>query len=231
MESFLLYTDCIEHISLLNMEQRGVLLTAILCFASGAELPEMDTAVKITYSFIRSQIERDRKKYIETTEKRSLAGKAGAKAKYSKRKQDVANDSKDKQTIANDSKGKQYEPVPEPVPVPEPIPEPDTESALRSKECKGKTRRSAFTPPTVDEVQEYCLQRGNAVDAERFVDHYTANGWMRGKTKIKDWKACVRTWEKQEAEFGGKPMGVSPRGASAHGSNPFFEIGREEGLF
>ena len=34
------------------------------------------------------------------------------------------------------------------------------------------------------------------MDAQNFVDHYIANGWMRGKAKIKDWKACVRTWEK-----------------------------------
>ena len=36
----------------------------------------------------------------------------------------------------------------------------------------------------------------NFVDPQNFIDHYTANGWLRGKTKIKDWKACVRTWEK-----------------------------------
>jgi len=57
-----------------------------------------------------------------------------------------------------------------------------------------KTTR--FKPPTVEEVAAYCLERGNHVDAQRFVDYYTANGWMRGKTKIKDWRACVRTWER-----------------------------------
>lgn len=59
-----------------------------------------------------------------------------------------------------------------------------------------KTTR--FTPPTVEEVTEYCRERGNNVDAQRFVDHYEANGWMRGKSKIRDWKACVRTWEKHD---------------------------------
>lgn len=53
-----------------------------------------------------------------------------------------------------------------------------------------------FTPPTLAEVDEYCKSRGNSVDPQRFLDHYEANGWMRGKTKIKDWRACVRTWEK-----------------------------------
>lgn len=57
-------------------------------------------------------------------------------------------------------------------------------------------KSKAFKPPTVEEVWQYCNERCNNVDAQEFVDHYTANNWFRGKTKIKDWKACVRTWEK-----------------------------------
>ena len=52
-----------------------------------------------------------------------------------------------------------------------------------------------FTPPSVDEVSDYCNQRNNLVDAETFIDFYQAKGWMVGKNKMKDWKACVRTWE------------------------------------
>lgn len=60
--------------------------------------------------------------------------------------------------------------------------------------------RSRFTPPTVEEVRAYCQERSNGIDPERFVDFYQSNGWMRGKTKIKDWKACVRTWEKNNQQ-------------------------------
>lgn len=59
---------------------------------------------------------------------------------------------------------------------------------------------SHFTPPTVEEVQEYCFERGNAVDAQSFVDFYTSKGWYVGKTKMKDWKASVRTWEKNQRQ-------------------------------
>ena len=55
-----------------------------------------------------------------------------------------------------------------------------------------------FIPPTLEEVTNYCKERNNSIDPQQFIDHYTANGWFRGKTKIKDWKACVRTWEKNE---------------------------------
>ena len=61
-----------------------------------------------------------------------------------------------------------------------------------------KTPRKRFIPPTVDQVREYCLERGNYVDPQRFVDYYSSNGWMVGKNKMKDWKAAVRTWEQKD---------------------------------
>ena len=60
----------------------------------------------------------------------------------------------------------------------------------------GKPKRRNFIPPTTDQVKEYCLERKNNVDSQRFIDHYSSNGWMVGKNKMKDWKASVRTWEK-----------------------------------
>lgn len=53
-----------------------------------------------------------------------------------------------------------------------------------------------FSPPTLTEVIDYCFERGNSVDAEKFYDFYESKGWMVGKNKMKDWKAAVRTWEK-----------------------------------
>lgn len=55
-----------------------------------------------------------------------------------------------------------------------------------------------FKPPAVEEVQAYCKERKNNVDAQRFVDFYEAKGWMLGKNKMKDWKAAVRTWERND---------------------------------
>lgn len=57
-------------------------------------------------------------------------------------------------------------------------------------------KRKRFTPPTLEEVQAYCYERNNGVDAQRFIDYYTSNGWQVGKNKMKDWKAAVRTWER-----------------------------------
>lgn len=59
-----------------------------------------------------------------------------------------------------------------------------------------KPTRTRFIPPKIEEVQAYCKERNNNVDAERFIDYYTSNGWMVGKNKMKDWKSAVRTWER-----------------------------------
>lgn len=54
-----------------------------------------------------------------------------------------------------------------------------------------------FTPPTVEEVEEYCVERSNGIDVQAFIDFYESKGWMIGKNKMKDWKAAVRTWERK----------------------------------
>lgn len=59
--------------------------------------------------------------------------------------------------------------------------------------------RTRFTPPSMEEVKAYCEERGNRIDPQVFIDYYTANGWVMGAGRpIKDWKACVRTWERRE---------------------------------
>ena len=44
----------------------------------------------------------------------------------------------------------------------------------------------------------YCQERGNSVNAQRFVDFYAAKGWKIGQNPMKDWKAAVRTWEQRD---------------------------------
>lgn len=61
-------------------------------------------------------------------------------------------------------------------------------------------KSTKFIPPTVEEVRAYCRERNNTVDAETFVDFYIGKGWMVGKNKMKDWKAAVRTWEKNRKQ-------------------------------
>lgn len=64
------------------------------------------------------------------------------------------------------------------------------------KNVKKESASKKFQKPLISEIQEYCSERKNGIDPERFFDHYEARDWMLGKQKMKNWKACVRTWER-----------------------------------
>ena len=53
-----------------------------------------------------------------------------------------------------------------------------------------------FVKPTIEEVEAYCRERNNNVDAQRWYDFYESKGWKVGKNPMKDWKASIRTWER-----------------------------------
>ena len=92
----------------------------------------------------------------------------------------------------------QYEPQYEPQIEPQYEPINKHKQKLNKEVPKGTKK---FVPPSVIEVADYCVERRNGINAQSFVDYYTANGWTQGKGKpIKDWKACVRTWENRQNE-------------------------------
>ena len=70
----------------------------------------------------------------------------------------------------------------------------------KRQQLNNKQENNIFKPPTVEEVKAYCKERGNGIDAERFVDWYESKGWLVGTNKMKSWKATVRTWESRRKE-------------------------------
>jgi hypothetical protein len=70
----------------------------------------------------------------------------------------------------------------------------------KRQQLYNKQENNIFKPPTVEEVKAYCKERGNGIDAERFVDWYESKGWLVGTNKMKSWKATVRTWESRRKE-------------------------------
>ena len=59
-----------------------------------------------------------------------------------------------------------------------------------------KPKATRFVKPTVEEIEAYCKERNNGINAQYFFDSYEGKGWLIGKTPMKDWKAAIRTWEK-----------------------------------
>ena len=94
--------------------------------------------------------------------------------------------------------------------------EKDTELKIEL-EKERESKRKRFTPPSVDEVREYCNEINATISPGAFVDYYAAQGWVYGKSgkQMKDWKAAVRNWQRREKTTTG---------------NVFLEIAREEGL-
>ena len=82
--------------------------------------------------------------------------------------------------------------------------------------------KKSFKKPTLEEVKQYCLERKNNINPEKFVDYYESIGWKVGRNTMEDWKAAVRTWEKNSKNSFYQ---------SSESKNVFYEIGKEEGLF
>jgi hypothetical protein len=87
----------------------------------------------------------------------------------------------------------------------------ENENVIKNTSSINKGRKK-FVKPTVAEIADYCKERKNGINPEAFFAHYEANGWIRGKTPIKDWKACVRTWEQRD----NTPKGFEPKDDSEY---------------
>lgn len=70
-------------------------------------------------------------------------------------------------------------------------------NSIDKNNIKENTKRKVFKKPTLEEVSEYCKERNNNIDPYTFIDFYESKDWYVGKNKMKDWKACIRTWEKR----------------------------------
>lgn len=183
-----MYTEYREHAKLLSREQQGDLFMAVMNYAAGDELPDLDGMTQMAFSFIKTQMDRDNKKYQKTVEARREAGKKGGrppKANGFLEKQEKtkkANGFLEKQTKAK-----------------KPDNEDDDVDVDDTYKDVGSVKSTKFVPPTHQEVEEYCREKEYTnVDVERFIDFYSCKGWMVGKNKMKDWKAAVRNWARQD---------------------------------
>ena len=185
-DSFVLYTEYMAQIELLNMEQRGELLTAIMNHALGRASPELDAVTSMAFSFIRSRMDRDGEKYEKTVEARKEAGKMGGRPK--------ANGFSEKQTKAK-------------KPVYDPDNDPDSD-------CDNDNDKNNMSPPTSGgrpayqyaEIVDYLNQKAgtrykhSSEDTRKHIrarvnDGYTIDDFKTViDRKVKEWKGTE--WEK-----------------------------------
>ena len=168
-EYFCAYHSYLKSIRNLSDGECGRLFKALLSYSAGDKLINLQGREGIAFDFITEQIDRDNEAYEAKCAKNRLNGE---RANGTERPRTVPNATQGKE------EGKEKEKEKEEIIPPYNPP-------------KGKR----FTPPSVEEVKAYCLERKNGLDAQAFVDFYESKGWKVGKEPMKDWKAAVRTWE------------------------------------
>lgn len=197
-ESFLLFTDIGEVIESMDDASVAALFRAIVEYERTDAAPEIqDPIAKIAFIPVRQRLDANNKKWEKEKERRRKAAEKANESRWNK------SDSKTSERIRSDANGAEADPIAsnrnaviaDNVLVPVPVLVPEHEPVIEKRERKRAQTR--FSPPTVAEVQDYCRERGNNIDASRFVDFYASKGWKVGSSPMKDWKAAVRTWEQR----------------------------------
>ena len=190
----------------LPKEHAGELIQAICAYAFEETEPVIENPVlAAAFCMVKSKMDEDSQAYDEEIKRRSEAGKKGMSKRWNNKpitkdnsvitdnnsvitndNTVITEDNTDKQSITN---------ITDYVSV---YVSDNNNNNIHSDKNIGvrEKHKKSFTPPTVEEVRTYCRERNNNVDPDRFVDFYSSKGWMVGKNPMKDWKACVRTWER-----------------------------------
>lgn len=159
-------------------------IKAIFAHQSGEELPNLEGAPAMAFSFIRAQLDRDTEKWERIRKARSEAGKTGGL-----------------RTQQNNRELKQAEANAFLLKHPEANQAVNVNGNVNGNgiEAGKPPKRTRFSPPTLDDVKKYCDERGNGVDAKRFFDYFEAGGWKDSKgNAVRNWKQRVISWERNE---------------------------------
>lgn len=203
-DAFNAYHKYLKSIEPYSDAERGRLFTALLIYSSTGEVPEFRGNEKFAFAMIKEDIDSDKKKYLETCEKRAKSARKRWNAFACNCMQMDANG-----CIC--TKEKRNTP-----------PYPPKEKNIYKKatspngDVEKKDSEKRFSPPKLEDVRAYCRERGSTVDPDRFYNYYASNGWYIGRSKMKDWRRAVITWELKDREH--NTAGVQP----AKETNPFF---------
>jgi hypothetical protein len=206
----MLYWDAFELLNELGPTEAKEALTAIYQYAKDGAEPDFggNRVLRITWVALRAGIDRNKAKYNQVREARREAGRASAAKRASE--QEPTNSTnvdfvEQKSTKLNKAQQESTNPTIVTINdiVNETINEAINETVNGTINEEGvradkPPRARRFTPPTADDVRAYCQEKGLELDAERFVDYYASRGWMVGKAKMKDWRAAVRNWARDE---------------------------------
>ena len=187
-DSFIFYGSFYEAISCLDDATRLQCYDAVASYAITGIDPELNGVAKAIFALIKPQIDANNKRYNNGC-KGAEYGKKGGRPVT---KNPIGDNDENPKETPNEKEN-------ENVNENENEKEKENESPSETKrEKQAKEKRLRFSAPSVDEVRDYCRERGNSIDAETFVDFYASKGWKVGSSPMKDWQSAIRTWEKRE---------------------------------
>lgn len=209
--AFLLYNDQKEIVDELDDEQAGKLFKAIFEYNVNKKMT-LKGALKIIFISFKTTFDRDEKKWNEISEKRSKAGKIGAKERWDSQKKDEKDDSKCQQMIAND--GKRWQKMASmAVSVSDSV-NVNVSDSVNDNVSESEEYNTSLAPnpsPTLDSILSFGLDLGASPQyCEKFFNHYEGIGWLNGNgVAIDNWKAVFKNWlakdrEKEERVRGAK---------------------------
>lgn len=185
MNGFTFFRNYYEGMSKLSPEDRLQMYDAIMAYMFDNTEPELQGTLAVIFDFIRPN--------LDTSKKRSVSGSISDDSNKTNQKKPKRN-----QTKSNEIKTETNETShlhEEEVEVEEEV-EGEREKEKNTPSTPSRGNREKFVPPTPEEVDAYCRERGNDIGGDEFVDFYASKGWFVGKNRMKDWKSAVRTWER-----------------------------------
>lgn len=196
-KSFLMYDNYGAMFQMLPDEMAGKLIKAIFAYRENGALMVEDPALKAVMAMVVDRMQEDEESYAETCERRRKA----VENRWAKRKEvntevfdSIQEDTSVYASIQENTNDTDS----------------DSDSDIykkEKKESKKKEKQKAFIPPTLEEVKAYVKEKGYTFSPDAFVGYYGSNGWMVGRTKMKDWKSACVTWQSKEAK---KPVAKKP---------------------
>jgi len=192
-KSFVLHVDSLNVLSELSDQQAGKLLKAIYQYQRTGEHAKLDQLLTIIINPLINQFKRDEEKYYNSI----IKGKLGNLKKYHKKiYQQVI---EGKITLENGENLAYPEKLIKSTTHRPPI-TPDTQGSYNVNDNvninTNDNKNKNFIAPTLCDVEAYCKERKNSVDAKKFFDYYTAGNWKDAKgNKVKNWKQKLLTWE------------------------------------
>ncbi|WP_044954343.1 DUF6291 domain-containing protein [Faecalibacterium prausnitzii] len=209
LKSVILFSEWKRSLVRLSLEQKGMLLDALLDYPDKGDPAFDDPLLDTVWLFIGNTLSENERKYEETSKKRSEAGKRGNKKRWGAT-DDIANIANATDDIANIaiSKSKSISKST------------DTKvSDSNSAEALPPTPKSRFSPPDVETVKSYFAEKGGTeAQAIRFHAYYESNGWKVGRNPMKNWKAAASGWISRDRDEAKKAN--APRNRAFMASRP-----------